>query len=192
MARSLRSTPPPPPEVSPEAQRPCQATPRPRDHAPGTPLLCSSLGPAGGSTRLRPSQPPRSIKRPHSFGQLWAALCQPSSSVSGLAAWLQAGPIPTHYSLEARPRTRLAPSALGLQEPACDPKSLPRQSLPALWNLTPCGLLYPSHFQTDGGPPKPSRSPLCAHHFPQGLTPRPPTGRQLPGSASPRGFSAPP
>lgn len=33
------------------------------------PLYSSPLGPAGGSTRLRPPQPPGSIKRPHPLAQ---------------------------------------------------------------------------------------------------------------------------
>lgn len=153
------------------------ATP-PKSTPSTRPLHCSSLGPVGGSTRLRPSQPQGSIKRRNSRLPL-------PSPASDPAAWLEAGPISTHYSLEVKPRTRLAPSALGLQvmRPARDSESRPLRSLSVLPNgLTRCGLPLPSHFPTR--PPAVLRSapghPFASTTFPRGS----PLGLQL-GDNSP-------
>lgn len=120
--------------------------------------------------------------------------CPLPSSASGPAAWFEAGPIPTHYSLEVRPRTRLALSAcaLGLQvmRPARNSESLSLKSLqsclmvsrPAVSLFLPTSqlgrLLSSEALQfTPLPPPLPPPPPR--------LTPRPPTGRQLPAPPLP-------
>lgn len=162
-----------------EAQPPGQATPRPPRprprHAPYT-------APLRALREVAPDSAHHSLMVQSNRTTL---SCPLPSSASGPAAWFEAGPIPTHYSLEVRPRTRLAPSALGLQvmRPARDSESLPLQSLSVLPNgLTPCGLPLPSHFPAR--PPVVFRSPpvhaFASTTFPRGS----PLGLQL-GAGSP-------